>query len=244
MVISSLFFPKIVYTNVFSQKKRYELDRTGCSKNIMLLRHTFIGELLQYLERLDHGKVFRLLVWCKQSEEISAMFAMHVLQQKKYLLFVFSVIIFEIFLAACGTSSSGTAVSSTPSPTPTFAIVPGSGSTYGCPSDVVVSSTLAVPNVTIQPKQSASTVDVRKGNMLEVQMPFGVMWQGPTVSQGVLQLQQPAGYAWKPSNSCIWRFVAEQIGTVELHFFGRAICKKVYLCAPSVLDTSFTVKVG
>ena len=172
------------------------------------------------------------------------MFAMHVLRQKKFLLIMFFAVIFAFFLTACGSSRSSTGVSSTPSPTPTFATVAGSGSAYGCPSDVVVSSALAAPNVTIQPKQAATPINVRKGDMLEVQMPFGVMWQGPTTSQGVLQLQQPAGYAWKQSNSCIWRFVAEQTGTVELHFFGRAICKKVYLCSPSVLDTSFTIKVG
>lgn len=168
---------------------------------------------------------------------------MHVMWQKKLLLIMFNVVIFAFSLAACGTSSSGTAVSSTPSPTPTFASVTGSGSAHGCPSDVVVNSALAPPNVTIQPKQAAIPINVRKGDVLEVQMPFGVMWQGPTMSKGVLQLQQPAGYAWKPSNSCIWRFVAEQTGTIKLHFFGRAICKKLYLCVPSVLDTSFTIKV-
>ena len=172
------------------------------------------------------------------------MFAMHVLWQRKFLLIMFIVVILAFFFTACGSNSSSTGVSSTPSPTPTFATVPGSGSAYGCPSDVVVSSALAAPNVTIQPKQGATPINVHKGDVLEVQMPFGVMWQGPTTSQGVLQLQQPAGYAWKQSNSCIWRFVAEQTGTVELHFFGRAICKKVYLCVPSVLDTSFIIKVG
>jgi hypothetical protein len=172
------------------------------------------------------------------------MYTMHIRWQKKFLLITFIVVIFGFFLAACGTSSSGTAASSTPSPTPTFATVTGSGSAHGCPSDVVVNSALAAPNVTIQPKQAAIPINARKGDVLEVQMPFGVMWQGPTTSQGVLQLQQPAGYAWKPINSCIWRFVAEKTGTVQLHFFGRAICKKVYLCTPSVLDTSFIINVN
>ncbi|HYX50364.1 MAG TPA: hypothetical protein VE843_11515 [Ktedonobacteraceae bacterium] len=172
------------------------------------------------------------------------MFAMYILRQKKFPLAMFFVVILVFILAACGSSNRGTAVSSAPSPTPTFVTKPGFGSAYGCPSDVVVSSPLTQANVTIQPKQSASPINVRKGDVLEIQMPFGIMWQGPTVSQGPLQLQLPVGYAWKPSNSCIWRFVAEQTGTVQLQFFGRAMCKKVYLCTPSVLDTSFTIKVG
>src|SRR5438552_14343560 len=99
------------------------------------------------------------------------MFAMHVLRQKKYLLIMFFVVIFAFFLTACGSSRSSTGVSATPSPTPTFATVPGSGSAYGCPSDVVVSSALAAPNVIIQPKQGATPINVHKGDVLEVQMP-------------------------------------------------------------------------
>jgi hypothetical protein len=172
------------------------------------------------------------------------MFVMHVLRQKMVLLSMFFIVIFGFLLAACGPTTSRTGISALPSPTPTLATVPGSGSAFGCPSDVVVSTVPAAPDVTIQPKQAATTINIHKGNLLEVQMPFGVAWQGPTTSLGVLQLQEPAGYAWKQSNSCIWRFVAEQTGSVKLNFFGRAICKKVRLCVPSVEDTSFTVQVG
>ena len=171
------------------------------------------------------------------------MMVTHGLRQKMVLLSMFFVVIL-FFLAACGQTTSRTGISALPSPTPTLATVPGSGSAFGCPSDVVVSTAPAAPDVTIQPKQAATTINAHTGNMLEVQMPFGVAWQGPTTSLGVLQLQEPAGYAWKQSNSCIWRFVAEQTGIIKLNFFGRAICKKVRLCVPSVEDTSFTVQVG
>jgi hypothetical protein len=171
------------------------------------------------------------------------MMVTHGLRQKMVLLSMFFVVSVGFFVTACGASSSSTGGPSTPSPTPTLAIVPGSGSAYGCPSDVVVSTAPAASDITLQPQQSATTINVKKGAVLEVQMPFGVAWQGPTTSQSVLQLQEPAGYAWKASNSCIWRFVAEQAGTVTLHFFGRAICKKTHLCVPSVEATAFTVQV-
>ncbi len=172
------------------------------------------------------------------------MIVTHVLRQKMVLLSMFFVVIVGFFFVACGASGSSTGRPSSPSPTPTLATVPGSGSAYGCPSDVVVSTAPAASDITILPKQAATTINAKKGAVLEVQMPFGVAWQGPTTSQGVLQLQEPAGYAWKASNSCIWRFVAVQTGRVTLHFFGRAICKKTYLCVPSVEATSFTVQVG
>ena len=171
------------------------------------------------------------------------MMVTHVLLQKKVLLSMFFVVIGGFFVAACGASSSTTGPTP-PSPTPTLAIVPGSGAAYGCPSDVVVSIAPAASDITLEPQQAATTINVEKGVVLEVHMPFGVAWQGPTTTQGALQLQKPAGYAWKASHSCIWRFVAEQAGTVTLHFFGRAICKKASLCVPSVEDTSFTVQVG
>ncbi|HCJ34829.1 MAG TPA: hypothetical protein DHV65_11120 [Ktedonobacter sp.] len=101
------------------------------------------------------------------------------------------------------------------------------------------------PDVKIQPNQGTTAVNARTGDVLEIQMPFGLAWESPiTTSQGVLQLQSPSGYAWKPSNACIWRFVAKGTGTTALTFLGRAICQKVTTCVPSVTLTSFTIKVS
>jgi len=182
----------------------------------------------------------------EKDQGVSAMCSSHVLRQKKVLYTVLFVVVFAFVLAACGTRSSGTATGSTPTPSsiPTSGTVPGYGTTYGCPSDVVVSTAPAAPDVTVEPKQGSTVINAHRGDVIEIQMPFGVAWQGPTTSQGMLQLQQPFGYVWKPSNACIWRFVAMGTGTVALDFSGSAICKKVSLCVPSEVDATFTITVG
>jgi hypothetical protein len=128
-----------------------------------------------------------------------------------------------------------------PSTTPTLG---GNGTAYGCPSNVVVNTALAAPDVTIGPQRGSGTIDVRKGDLIEIQMPFGLLWQGPTTSQGVLQLQTPFGYAWKPSNACIWRFVASGSGLASLTFSGRPICRKTALCVPAEAIALFNFKVS
>jgi hypothetical protein len=169
----------------------------------------------------------------------------HVLWQKKFLYTVLIFAIFAFVLAACGTRSSGTGTGSTTtsSSIPTSGTVPGYGTTYGCPSDVVVRTAPAMPDVTVGPRYGSPVINAHRGDVVEIQMPFGVLWNGPTTSQGVLKLLSPSGYVWKLSNACIWRFVAMDTGTVVLDFSGRDICKKVTLCVPSVVDATFTIKV-
>ena len=125
---------------------------------------------------------------------------------------VLFVAIGAFVLAGCGKNSSGTGVpgatgttgaQSTPSPMPTSEIVQGYGAAYGCPSDAVVSTAPATANVTVRPGQGQTTFSVHTGDVIEVQMPFGIAWKGPTTPEEVLQLQSPSGYAWKPSNACI-----------------------------------------
>src|ERR1700726_237296 len=109
----------------------------------------------------------------------------HVLRQKKVLYTVLFVVVFAFVLAACGTSSSSTATGSTPttpSSIPTSGTVPGYGTTYGCPSDVVVSAAPAAPDVTVEPNQGSTVFNAHSGDVVEIQMPFGVTWQGPTTS--------------------------------------------------------------
>lgn len=158
-----------------------------------------------------------------------------------------SVLFFTIvasLLAACGTRSGGAGTGSlSPSATITpLATVSGYGTDQGCPSNVVVSAAPAKPDVTVRP--TSEIINIRAGEVIEIQMPFGMMWEGPKSSQGVLQLQNPYGYAWKPSNACIWRYVAKDVGVASLTFLGRAICKKVSLCVPSVTVALFTIKVN
>jgi hypothetical protein len=167
----------------------------------------------------------------------------HTLWQPTALCIVLFVSIFALILAACGTRSSSTGAGLHPSPIPTSGTVAGYGTTHGCPSDVVVRSAPPAADVTIQPNQGATPIAAHQGEMIEIQVPFGLTWQGPTTSQGPLQLQSPYGYAWKPDSACIWRFLAQGTGTVELLFSGTAICQKDLHCVPSVREASFTIKV-
>jgi hypothetical protein len=207
---------------------------SGARKRLIMQRSSSINEI--FLSKTEIQK----------DKGVSAMCSTHVLRQKKVLYTVLFVVIFAFVLAACGTRSSSTATgstSTTPASIPTSGTVPGYTTTYGCPSDVVVSTAPAAPNVTVEPKQGNTVINAHRGDVIEIQMPFGVAWQGPTTSQGVLQLQQPAGYVWKPANACIWRFVAMGTGRVALDFSGSAICKKVSLCVPSEVDATFTITV-
>ena len=167
----------------------------------------------------------------------------HALWQPKSLCIMLFVTIFALILEACGTRSSGTGAGLHPSPIPTSGTVVGYGTVYGCPSDVVVSPAPPAADVTVQPNQGATPIHAHQGEVIEVQAPFGLVWEGPTTSQGPLQLQSPYGYAWKPDSACIWRFLAQGTGTVELLFSGMAICKKGLHCVPSVTEASFTIKV-
>jgi hypothetical protein len=106
-----------------------------------------------------------------------------------------------------------------------------------------MSTAPAAPDITVGPQQGNRVINVRKGDLIEIRMPFGLVWQGPTTSQGVLQLQTPFGYAWKPSHACIWRFVARNSGSVAINFSGRAICKTSF-CVPTVADALFNFKVS
>jgi hypothetical protein len=76
-----------------------------------------------------------------------------------------------------------------------------------------------------------------------VRLPFGQRWNGPIVSQGILQLQAPAGYALKTNNVCVWRFVAQGTGSVTLNFTGRAMCKKGQMCPMFIMAVPFKIDV-
>ena len=140
-----------------------------------------------------------------------------------------------MLLAACGSSSTTTG--STPPTT-----VKGYGTAYGCPSDAVVTNPIS-PNVTVQPSQMNSTITAKNGDVIQVNLPFGSKWTGPSTSQGNLQLQTPAGYALKSSNVCVWQFIAKGSGTVQLSFTKQALCKSGQLCPQYIMNVPFTVSV-
>ncbi|HXL36627.1 MAG TPA: hypothetical protein VN954_05435 [Ktedonobacteraceae bacterium] len=91
---------------------------------------------------------------------------------------------------------------------------------------------------------SNTTVVAHHGDVIEIQLPFGQVWNGPTTSQGVLQLQTPYGYASQTTNSCIWRFTAQGAGSTQLNFYGKAICKKGQMCPQYVVSVPFSIHVN
>jgi hypothetical protein len=169
------------------------------------------------------------------------------LRQEKWKFIVFFAAIGAFILTACSANSSNyttTGTASTPSPMPTSGIVRGYGTTYGCPADVVVSTAPAAANVLVRPGLGHTTFSARQGDVMEVQMPFGIAWKSPDLSGRVVQMQSPAGYVWKPSNACIWRYVARDGGTVKLIFFGTVLCKQNIHCALATVIDEFTIKVA
>jgi hypothetical protein len=143
-------------------------------------------------------------------------------------------------LTACGanTGSGSTSTGSTSTPTATSIV-----NSYGCPSNAFVGTTSTQANIVLKPSNSNTAVNAHQGDVIEVQLPFGQLWNGPTTSLGVLQLQTPSGYASQTANSCVWRFTAQGAGTTQLNFYGRAMCKKGQMCPQYVMSVPFTINV-
>ena len=146
-------------------------------------------------------------------------------------------------LTACGAnSSSGSSSTSTgTTPAPIATSTPNS---YGCPSNTVITTTSPPANVVLKMSNSNATVTAHQGDVIEIQLPFGQLWNGPTASQGALQLQTPYGYPSQTAKSCIWRFTAQGTGTTQLIFSGRAICKKGQMCPQYVISVPFSIHVN
>ena len=172
----------------------------------------------------------------------------HMLKRTFFLPAVSLVIGLTFILVACGaTPGSGSgSTGSSPLPTATTATTVTTGSanstSNGCPSNTVVSSKPA-PNVTVNLKDMNSTVTAHVADIVEIDLPFGHMWNGPTSSQGTLTLQQPAGFAWSTNEVCVWRFTAQNTGTTQLTFSGRPICTKGQACPQYIMQVPFTIEV-
>lgn len=150
-----------------------------------------------------------------------------------------------LFLSACGTdgtSSNGTGSSGAGNGA--TKTIKGFGAEHGCPSDIVLEKRSTNPSVTIKQTQQNSTVSATKGDVIEVQLPFGSRWTGPTKSQGPLQLDLTPGFADQVAKSCVWRFTAQGTGTTNLEFAKRALCNvKGQSCAMYVMPYDFKVNV-
>src|SRR5260370_20358591 len=123
-------------------------------------------------------------------------------RQKLFVLIVSFIALFALVLAACGSSGgSGPGSGSTPTLTPTSS--QGYGTAHGCPSDAVVTPEPPAANVTVKLSDANRTLMAHVGDVIEIQLPFGLRWTGPAISGRGLQLQTPAGYASPFPATCI-----------------------------------------
>jgi hypothetical protein len=116
------------------------------------------------------------------------------------------------------------------------------GTAHGCPSNSVGRKSL-VPAVTVTPQQANSTIVAHTGNLIEFQFPFGRRWNGPTTSPANLTLLQPAGYADRAAQVCVWHFVALGGGVAHLDFSGGPLCKAGQPCPYFAMLYPFTINV-
>jgi hypothetical protein len=145
-------------------------------------------------------------------------------------------------LSACGTNTTTGAAPG--GNTPTATATQSQANTNGCPNNTVVTTPPTAANVVLTNSNSGTTVNAKKGEIIEIDLPFGRTWQGPTsVSPNILSPQGPAGYAYPTAKACVWRFQVMGTGTVHLSFEGRPICKKGQACPMYVMAVPFTITI-
>lgn len=176
-----------------------------------------------------------------QNMDRKARSGVKVIRQQSIFFVIPLTLILAFVLVACGSNGgTGSPSGSTPTTTPTSV---GTTAAHGCPGGVTANPPQGTANVIVQFKKSENTATAHKGDVIEVRLPFGHVWSGPTTSQGVLQLQTPYGYASAAAKACIWRFTAVDTGTAQLSFSGRPICPKGAMCPMYVLLAHFTIDV-
>jgi hypothetical protein len=160
------------------------------------------------------------------------------LRHKSQMLVISFVLLLSFICAACGTNVGAGGPGSKPGGSPTAA------NTTGCPNQTVVTTQPPAAAVVLGNSQSNSTVSVKKGDTVQVDLSFGHLWDETTGdSQSLLTEQQPAGYALMPSHACVWRFVATNTGMAHLAFTGRPICKEREACPQYILVVSFNIEI-
>ncbi len=164
--------------------------------------------------------------------------------RRQSILFIVPIILIVAFMvAACGTNSgTGTSTGASGS-TPVTAPTTVKSTATGCPSNAVVNTAPANPNVTIRLTNSNGTVVAHNGDLIEVRLPFGQQWSMPSTLGNILQLQTPSGYAMSTDKVCVWHFIAKNTGTAELSFSAKAICKMGQMCPLYIMRVPFTIDV-
>ena len=164
--------------------------------------------------------------------------------QRRCFLMITALLFFQV-LTACGSNASKPTSTNVPaSHTSTPRLTSGSGTSgtkTGCPNHDNVTTPPGSPTLLLKPSATRQSYLAHLGDTIEVDLPIGIAWAGPMNATGGLQMQTPAGYAWK--TECIWRFVARSTGTVKLAFDGSALCKKAVPCLLSEIYEEFMVVV-
>jgi hypothetical protein len=169
-------------------------------------------------------------------------------RRRLFILVVPCVLALALVLSACGTNTT----TATGAPAGSTATAPGAtavatqsqATADGCPSTTVVTTPPTAANVVLTNTNSGTTITVQKGDLVQVNLPFGHDWQGPlNLSPDLLTAQAPAGYSNAAAKACVWRFVASNTGTVRLSFVGRPICKKGQACPMYIMAIPFTIEI-
>ncbi len=155
---------------------------------------------------------------------------------------LFSVVVLLLVsfaCAACGTNPTSTGGSGvTPPVTPTA----HPGTANGCPNQTAIATTPAKAGIVLLQSANNTTVNVAKGSIVEVDLPFDHNWTNPTGNfQSNLTVQTPSGYAAQTQKMCVWRYLASNPGNVQLSYTGQALCKKNEACPMYVVMVSFTL---
>lgn len=169
-----------------------------------------------------------------------------IVRRRSFLLIVPFVLACVLALSACGTNTTtgATPGSTTTAPVATATATQGKANADGCPGNTVVTTPPAAATMVLTNSDSGTTVNAKKGDIIEVNLPFGHTWQGPTnVSQNLLTAQGPVGYAYPSAKACVWRFLASGTGTAHLDFAGRPICQKGQACPMYVMAVVLTLDI-
>lgn len=152
------------------------------------------------------------------------------------------VIVLSMALVACGNAGRTSVGSAGPTPTPHPTT---QANTTGCPNNTAVTTQPPAAAVVLKNADNNTTVSVKQGATVEVDLPYGNLWSGPTgTSANLLTLQSPSGYAVPSSQMCVWRFVASSSGTANLTFVGRPICQAGKACPMYVVSLSFVLEIS
>lgn len=169
-----------------------------------------------------------------------------IMRRRSLILVVPFVLALVFALSACGTNTTtgATPGSTATAPLATATATQSQATADGCPGNTVVTTPPAAANVVLTSADSGTTMNAKKGDVVEVNLPFGHTWQGPTnIPQNLLVAQGPAGYAYPSAKACVWRFLASGTGTAHLDFAGRPICKKGQACPMYVMAVVLTVNI-